>query len=105
MLATSDSNIAVDNLLEGCAKAGINVVRMGRPEAVRADLNAYMLETQAQMESGGSTDRSVFHQAMQRILKRAQVVCATCSGAGSEMAKSITFPTVLLDEASQVWPM
>eukprot|EP00873_Tetraselmis_striata_P027611 jgi/Tetstr1/447875/TSEL_035184.t1 len=101
VLATSDSNIAVDNLLEGCAKAGMQVVRMGRPEAVRVDLNQYMLETMAQAESGGTADRSAFHQAMQRILKRAQVVCATCSGAGSEMAKACAFPTVLLDEASQ----
>ena len=32
ILATSDSNIAVDNLVEGCAGVGLRVIRLGRPE-------------------------------------------------------------------------
>ena len=31
ILATSDSNIAVDNLVEGCANVGLRDVRLGRP--------------------------------------------------------------------------
>jgi superfamily I DNA and/or RNA helicase len=104
VLATSDSNIAVDNLLEGCIRAGMRVVRLGRAEAVRPDLNDYMLENQARQKcpGGPAADRTAFHQAMQSILKQASVVCATCSGAGGEIVSRCSFPSVLLDEASQV---
>ena len=33
----------VDNLVAGCAKAGLKVVRIGRPEATRYDLEKYNL--------------------------------------------------------------
>jgi hypothetical protein len=47
VLCTSDSNTAVDNLVEGLAKAGVRVIRIGRTEAVRQDLSMYQLENQA----------------------------------------------------------
>lgn len=43
VLCAADSNIAVDNLVDGCAKAQLNVVRIGRPEATRTDLEQYNL--------------------------------------------------------------
>jgi len=100
VLATSDSNIAVDNLVGGLAAAGMAVVRVGRPESVRSDLLPHMLESQAARQADRS-DREAFHHAQVAALRRAQVVCATCSGAGSEMLGKLTFPSVLLDEASQ----
>lgn len=105
VLATSESNIAVDNLVDGLANARINVVRMGRPEAVRPDLNEYVLDFQASARANavaGKPDKEAFRQAAQSLLRKAEVVCATCSGAGSEMIGRMTFQTVLLDEASQV---
>jgi len=44
ILATSDSNIAVDNLLEGLIAAGVRAVRVGRPEKVRPELIKHCLD-------------------------------------------------------------
>ena len=98
VLCTSDSNTAVDNLVEGLARVGgINVVRVGRSEAVRPELSRFVLEKMFQDKTGN--DRNT---AMQRVLRQADVVCSTCSGAGSDFLEKLNFPAVLLDEASQV---
>ena len=34
------------------------------------------------------------------MLKQAEVVCATCVGVGSDQLKPLSFPCVLLDEAT-----
>jgi superfamily I DNA and/or RNA helicase len=44
VLATSDSNIAVDNLAEGAHALGLNVVRVGRPEKVTPQTEQILLE-------------------------------------------------------------
>ena len=51
-LAASDSNIAVDNILEGLAKNGVRVVRVGRPESTRPDLLRYSVDEIANQEMG-----------------------------------------------------
>ena len=98
VLASSDSNIAVDNLLEGLVRAGVHVVRLGRPDSVRPELLRYCVEA-ACSQPGGS--RSEEMAARQRMLKQAEVVCATCVGVGSEQLKPLSFPCVLIDEATQ----
>ena len=44
ILCCSDSNIAVDNLLEGLVNAGVRAVRLGRPENTRPDLLRYSFD-------------------------------------------------------------
>jgi len=44
ILATSDSNIAVDNIAEGAHRRGLKVVRVGRPEKITPHLEGIVLE-------------------------------------------------------------
>lgn len=46
ILATAESNVAVDNLLEGLLEAGIRAVRTGRPVKVRESLREATLDAQ-----------------------------------------------------------
>jgi len=98
VLCTSDSNTAVDNMVEGLAKAGVRVVRIGRPEAVRPDLARYQIENAI---PPGATKHEAY-EAQIRAVRYAQAVCATCSGSGSDFLDRINFSAVMLDEASQV---
>jgi len=82
VLCCSESNVAVDNLVEGLIAAGVPAVRLGRPEAVRGDLSQHMVRHEGQ-------------------LRAAAAVCCTCAAAGGDMLESARFGAVLLDEASQ----
>jgi len=118
ILATSDSNIAVDNLVEGCAKAGLNVVRLGRPEAIRPELLKYCIDRPGSSNSSsnlkdmqGSQDggylgtpsqsSGTYHKERMKKLRAAQVVCCTCIGSGGDILDTLTFERVLVDEATQ----
>lgn len=88
ILATSDSNIAVDNLVQGAAAAGLRVVRLGRPEAIRPELLRYCIDRPQ-------------HKERLKQLRQAQVICCTCIGAGGDLLESMTLDRVLVDEATQ----
>lgn len=107
ILATSDSNIAVDNLVEGCAAAGLRVVRLGRPEAIRPEILRFCIDRPPSRENGGgaqgygTTSTLNFKERMKQ-LKNAQVVCCTCIGSGSDILDSLgPLERVLVDEATQ----
>jgi len=106
ILASSDSNIAVDNLVEGCAAIGLRVVRLGRPEAIRPELLPYCIDRPQTSNYNGVPYRFEGATAMSyrdklKSLKNAQVVCCTCIGSGGEMLDSLQFSRVLIDEATQ----
>ncbi|CAJ1452906.1 unnamed protein product [Effrenium voratum] len=96
VLCAADSNIAVDNLVDGCAKAQLTVVRVGRPEATRPDLEQYNL-----LDMVKDTEPKQQYGAQRSILGRADVVCTTCSGADHPLVQHLSFARVLLDEAAQ----
>jgi len=108
ILATSDSNIAVDNLVEGCAAVGLRVVRLGRPEAIRPELLRFCIDRPpSSYNSGGggnqnfgSSSAMAFKERM-KSLKRAQIICCTCIGSGGDILDAMTFDRVLVDEATQ----
>lgn len=109
ILATSDSNIAVDNLVEGCANIGLKVVRLGRPEAIRPELLRHCIDRPSDNRGGGGyggsfnyggVSASGFKERM-KTLKNAQVVCCTAIGSGGDILDSMTFERVLVDEATQ----
>ena len=101
ILCTSDSNIAVDNLVDGLARAGVRVARIGRPEAVRQDLMPYMIESIAGIEQDCRWSKDVQFQAINNALRRAEVICATCAGSGSDILERFSFQACLIDEATQ----
>jgi len=129
LLATSDSNIAVDNLAEAAHKRGLRVVRIGRPEKVTPQLAPVLLEnilrsgqedSQAIVadagddanEEEGEEDVSLSvpskfdgprddFQLKQNILKNADVICCTTVASGSNFLQSLNFGAILIDEAAQ----
>ncbi|CAJ1958618.1 unnamed protein product [Cylindrotheca closterium] len=106
ILATSDSNIAVDNLVEGCAAVGLRVVRLGRPEAIRPELLRFCVDRPPSSYSNGGKQQSGGNSAQafkdrMKTLKKAQIICCTCIGSGGDILDAMTFDRVLVDEATQ----
>lgn len=106
----SDSNIAVDNLLEGLLKKGVRAVRVGRPESASPHLLEYCVEEMASRAKKEAIMRNpndkngianAGHQTKQRMIKGAEVICATCIGAAAGYLSNFSFCHILVDEASQ----
>jgi len=57
LLATSECNIAVDNIAEGLVKNGVGVCRVGRPEKVREHLEKACLDNMVKFEREARHER------------------------------------------------
>lgn len=137
VLCTAASNVAVDNLGERLADAGIAVVRLGHPARVSAALEERTLDALVAASDGarlarelsdrarelrrGAGDlrggegralrqefvglfrdaRAALAQAEAYLIETAPVVLATCAGAGGSVLGDLSFPTVVIDEATQ----
>lgn len=100
ILATAESNVAVDNLVSGLVKLGVEVVRVGRPEPTRPDLDKYNLQEKARA-FGCNTGKNRNFKGEKELLSQTQVVCCTCSGTGQPVMEGLQFTSVLIDEAAQ----
>ena len=69
LLATAESNVAVDNLLEGLLDLGVKALRIGRPVKVREHLRSATLD--ALLENHPMQEELAFLQDEQRELRRA----------------------------------
>ncbi|CAE8685696.1 unnamed protein product [Polarella glacialis] len=126
VLATSESNVAVDNIALGLSRLGIKVVRVGRPDKVREQMEALMLDTLVSRQNVaenlqlqedlpatacGDADRLDFSskkrqlredfERRSKILREMQVICATTSAAGGAVLSSFNFQGILVDEVAQ----
>eukprot|EP00850_Spirogloea_muscicola_P010795 SM000064S19817 [mRNA] locus=s64:561445:567297:- [translate_table: standard] len=137
ILACADSNVAVDNLVEGLLALGLQPVRLGRPVKVKAALRDATLEAlvaahpamrdvaklrgRSQLLRADAYDRSgakrtavarlaasvwgeaesLEAQIVSSILDRADMVVATCVGAGDPVLTGRRFATCVIDEAAQ----
>jgi hypothetical protein len=61
----------------------------------------YMVESIAGIEPGCTWSKDQQYQAINGVLRRAEVICATCAGAGSDILERFSFEACLIDEATQ----
>ncbi|GBF93852.1 hypothetical protein Rsub_06851 [Raphidocelis subcapitata] len=123
VLAVAASNVAVDNLVGGLLELGIRVARVGQPVKVAPELRGVTVEALSAATPPGehaaalrrraaaaptAEAGALWRQAMlldaeaaALVLAGAQVVAATCIGAGDPRLESKTFPVVVIDEATQ----
>eukprot|EP00884_Botryococcus_braunii_P001927 jgi/Botrbrau1/11735/Bobra.0195s0062.1 len=122
ILATAPSNVAVDNIVQGLLAAGVDVVRVGQPVKVAAGVREATLEARLERHPAGqeaarlralsarqATMGRVLREratkleerATGEILDKAQVVAATCVGAGDPRLAGRSFKVCAIDEATQ----
>ena len=123
LLAVAASNVAVDNVVAGLLELGVRVARVGQPVRVAPALRAATVEALAAATPPGQRAAALRARAARAAprdaaamwrdamlleeeaaalaLAGAQVVCATCVGAGDARLAAHTFPLVVVDEATQ----
>ncbi|CAM6126000.1 unnamed protein product [Calypogeia fissa] len=138
VLACADSNVAVDNLVEGLLEQGLRVVRVGQPVKVKEELRNSTVAAQVSahplmkkvkeyreeamvkrraarqfnnekkrkagaIESTGLWDKAsdLEKEAVKAVLDRADVIAATCVGAGDPILDDRHFRACVIDEATQ----
>ncbi|KAK9812656.1 hypothetical protein WJX72_001408 [[Myrmecia] bisecta] len=123
ILATAASNVAVDGLVAGLLAGGVKVVRLGQPVKVLPELRAATLEAKMEAHPAGKAAQALRTssaklsgkqvaemreralqlelQATEDILNAAEVVAATCIGAGDPRLAGRQFRLCALDEATQ----
>ena len=113
LLICAPSNTAVDELAQRLLQ-GIpvylgepgeiktpSIVRIGDPTLVHPAVQCVHLEQLVQAKVGIGATKKEIARARRDIIKKAEIVCATLSGAGAEVLTGQVFETVIIDEAAQ----
>ena len=125
-LACANSNVAVDRLATCCAARGVSVLRLvstSREEAKvpeqaslawhiarigSAEAAEYRVLEALRLDHGGTlhgthkNDHVVLRARLEfEVIRSVSVVCCTCSMSGSPRLRDLTFPHVVIDEATQ----
>ncbi|TVU46313.1 hypothetical protein EJB05_05839 [Eragrostis curvula] len=120
VLACAASNIAVDNIVERLARYRTKLVRLGHParllpQVLDSALDAQALNSKLLKAKDRNTKRDIRKElktlakeerkrqqlAITDVLKNADVVLTTLTGASSKKLNGITFDLVVIDEAAQ----
>ena len=94
ILVTAETNMAVDNLTRKLLELNIKVVRVGKLDLISSDVHRVTLEQHKVLE----TDKAI----TKTVMKSAEVIATTCTGAGDSALRGLSFPYVIIDEATQV---
>ncbi|KAK3256661.1 hypothetical protein CYMTET_34212 [Cymbomonas tetramitiformis] len=109
VLLTGYSNIAVNNIMAGLVARGVKALRVGNGHG----LIEHTLQSETERLPGFRDVERLraqgdFHRAgrvlfslQDQVVAAAEVVCATCMTAGSDMLAKCGFESVLVDEATQ----
>ena len=105
ILVAAETNNAVDNLTRKLVNLGLLVVRVGKRNTISKDLHEYSLDYQVEMKrvEVGQSKKGEFQspKLKKEILNAADIIATTCTGAGDSDLKTIKFPYILIDEATQ----
>ncbi len=70
IIATADSNTAVDNMLERLAKKGLNIVRIGHPVRIASDLQKHSIHYLYEQHSQSADIKAQWQEISQMAQKR-----------------------------------
>ncbi|PRP84909.1 hypothetical protein PROFUN_07563 [Planoprotostelium fungivorum] len=107
ILCAADTNVAVDNLLEGLCNAKIHCLRIGQTEKIRREYKDNSVEIQVKKHPRWTELRdpglqaSLEREITAEILSSVDVICATCIGSGHPILKERNYPLVIVDESTQ----
>ena len=118
ILATAFSNVAADNLLEGCIKLGLNVIRIGRPATVKDIHREYTLDALLsnhesvqvfrqkadEMKNEAKSKYAMARRDLEDVeliaslslISNADVVISTCVGAANQILMKATSLTSMV---------
>jgi superfamily I DNA and/or RNA helicase len=102
VLVAAETNMAVDNVARQLMHQQVHVVRVGNKAQISDDIYPQISLESLVARVSGTKSNYIDRRIASKILQDADVVAATCVGAGDGILKGFNFPFVIIDEATQV---